>query len=57
VGEAARKHGKAAGILLGMPEQIEQTVADGYTFIGLGSDGGVLAEGMKRLAGAFERYR
>jgi 4-hydroxy-2-oxoheptanedioate aldolase len=57
VGEAARKHGKAAGILLGRPEQIEQTVADGFTFIGLGSDGGVLAEGMRGLAEAFEPYK
>jgi 4-hydroxy-2-oxoheptanedioate aldolase len=57
VAAAAHKHNKAAGILLSKPEQLEQTIADGYTFIGLGSDGGVLAEGMRGLASAFKAYR
>jgi 2-keto-3-deoxy-L-rhamnonate aldolase RhmA len=57
VSDACRKHGKAAGILLGKPEQLGQTVADGYTFIGLGSDGAVMAQGMAALAGAFGAYR
>ena len=57
VSTACRAHGKAAGILLSKPEQLEQTVADGFTFIGLGSDGGVLAEGMRGLASAFKQYK
>ena len=57
VSDAARTHGKAAGILLSSPDQIEQTVADGFTFIGLGSDGGVLASGMQSLAAAFSSYK
>ena len=57
VSAAALAGGKAAGILLLSPDQIEQTVADGYTFIGLGSDGGVLASGMRRLADAFAPFR
>jgi len=57
VSDAALARGKAAGILLLSPDQIEQTVADGYTFIGLGSDGGVLASGMKNLASAFAPFR
>ena len=57
VSAAARNYGKAAGILLSKPEQLEQTVADGFTFIGLGSDGGVLAEGMRGLASAFKPYK
>jgi 2-keto-3-deoxy-L-rhamnonate aldolase RhmA len=57
VAEASRTHGKAAGILLSRPEELRQTVADGYTFIGLGSDGGLLAQGMKELAAAFLPYR
>ncbi len=57
VSDAARSRGKAAGILLFGPGQLEQTVADGYTFIGLGSDGGVLAAGMASLAGAFSRFK
>jgi len=57
VSDAAKNHGKAAGILLSTPDQIEQTVADGFTFIGLGSDGGVLTSGMQSLAAAFTGYR
>jgi len=57
VAQAARKHSKAAGILLSKREQLDRTIADGYTFVGLGSDGGVLAEGMSELAAAFRRYR
>ncbi len=57
VAEAARSHGKAAGILLNSPDQIARTVEDGFTFVGLGSDGGVLAEGMRRLAESFTPYK
>jgi len=57
VSDACRQAGKAAGILLGRPEQVEETVAAGFTFIGLGSDGGVMAEGMRGLAAAFRDYR
>ena len=56
VNEAARRAGKAAGILLGRVEQIEQTVADGFTFIGIGSDGSVLANGMRALASAVKEH-
>jgi len=54
---AARAAGKAAGILLARPEQVAQTVADGFTFVGLGSDGGLMAEGMKRLAAALLSHK
>ncbi|MBN1629334.1 MAG: 2-dehydro-3-deoxyglucarate aldolase, partial [Thermoleophilia bacterium] len=57
VSDAALARGKAAGILLLNPDQIEQTVADGYTFIALGSDGGVLASGLRQLAEAFGPFR
>jgi len=57
VAGACRSAGKAAGILLGRPEQIRDTLAAGFTFVGLGSDGGVLAQGMKGLADAFKDYR
>ena len=57
VSAAALAAGKAAGILLHSPDQIERTVADGYTFIGLGSDGGVIASGMRHLADAFAPFR
>jgi len=55
--DACRRAGKAAGILLGRADQIQEMIAAGFSFIGLGSDGGVLAEGMGRLAAAFRQYR
>ncbi len=57
VADAARSHGKAAGILLGSPDRIAQTIEDGFTFVGLGSDGGLVADGMTRLAAAFAAYK
>jgi 4-hydroxy-2-oxoheptanedioate aldolase len=57
VADAAKSHGKVAGILLNSPDQIARAVEDGFTFIGLGSDGGVVAEGMGRLAESFAPYR
>ncbi len=57
VADAAKSHGKAAGILLNSPDQIAHTVEDGFTFIGLGSDGSVLADGMRRLAESFAPCR
>jgi 4-hydroxy-2-oxoheptanedioate aldolase len=57
VGAACRKSGKAAGTLLGKPEQIGAFIDDGFTFLGLGSDGGVLADGLRSLAAAFREHR
>ena len=57
VAEAARKAGKAAGILLLRPDQVEGTVKDGFTFVALGSDSGLVANGMPQLLSAFEAYR
>lgn len=54
---ACRKAGKAAGILLMKPEEVDHTVKDGFTFIALGSDGGLVAGGMKKLVSAFEKYK
>ncbi len=55
VSEAARRAGKAAGILLLRPDQFEQALADGYTFLGLGSDMGVMVEGMRKNAAVLGR--
>jgi 4-hydroxy-2-oxoheptanedioate aldolase len=52
---ASRQAGKAAGILLPTPEQIAPAVADGFTFIAVGSDGGLVASGMRNIAMAFAR--
>jgi 2-keto-3-deoxy-L-rhamnonate aldolase RhmA len=54
VTKACRNAGKAAGILLLKPEQVAPTVADGFTFIALSSDGGELSTGMRRLAASFK---
>ena len=50
---AAKGAGKAAGTLLGSAEQIAPALADGYTFLAVASDGGMVANGMKNLAAAF----
>jgi 4-hydroxy-2-oxoheptanedioate aldolase len=42
VASAAREAGKAAGILLRSPEEAGRHLAMGYTFLGCGSDGGLL---------------
>jgi 2-keto-3-deoxy-L-rhamnonate aldolase RhmA len=57
ISDACRTAGKAAGILLGRAEQIKETIAAGFSFIGLGSDGAAVAEGMRRLAAAFRDYK
>ena len=54
---ACRRNGKAAGTLLLKPEQVEQTIEDGFTFIALGSDGGMVAAGMRKAATGFDPYR
>ena len=42
-GGLSGKHGKAAGILLKGAEDVPAYLDRGYTFIGLGSDGGWMA--------------
>jgi 2-keto-3-deoxy-L-rhamnonate aldolase RhmA len=54
---ACRSEGKAPGILVSNPEQVEFMVNVGFTFIALGSDGGVVAAGMQQLANAFKQYK
>ena len=44
VAAACRAHGKAAGILLKGAEDVSAYLYRGYTFIGLGSDGGWILE-------------
>ena len=50
---AAKRAGKAAGTLLANADQIAPAIADGYTFIAVGSDGGLVANGLKNLVSAF----
>ena len=57
VAAAAKGAGKAAGILLAKPEQIADVVERGYTFIALGSDGGLVANGMRANAEALAAFK
>jgi 4-hydroxy-2-oxoheptanedioate aldolase len=50
VAEAARVHGKAAGVLTGNSTQLRAYQELGFTFLGCSSDGSVLMEGATALA-------
>ena len=54
---AAHRNGKAAGLLLLSADQVGPVVEEGFTFIALGSDGGLVATGMRNLSDAFEPFR
>jgi len=52
--KACREAGKVAGILLASPAQIPQAVADGFTFIGVGTEATMMAGEFRKLASAFD---
>ncbi len=54
---AAKGRGKAAGTLLGSVDMISPAIEDGYTFLAVGSDGGLVANGMKTLLSGFPAIR
>jgi 2-keto-3-deoxy-L-rhamnonate aldolase RhmA len=54
---AATAAGKAAGTLLAGPHQVAQAIDDGFTFIGIGTDAGVLALGMSAHARSITERR
>jgi 4-hydroxy-2-oxoheptanedioate aldolase len=53
VADAARNHGKAAGVLVRNNRQANDYQARGYTFIAMGSDRGLIISGMKKNAEFF----
>ena len=55
--QACRNAGKAPGILLGSKNDIQIRIDDGFTFIALGADGGMVAAGMQDIAAAFKKYK
>ena len=57
VAAACAGAGKAAGTLASGPEQLEQLVDAGFTFIACGSDGGAVTAGLKNIAAAFNGLR
>lgn len=52
VAVAAAKHGKAAGTLVGSPEEAARYAELGYRFLGVGGDSGHLATGARSVAQA-----
>jgi 4-hydroxy-2-oxoheptanedioate aldolase len=57
VASAAKDAGKAAGILLQQQDQVADLVERGYTFICLGSDGGLVANGMRSNSAALTAFK
>jgi len=54
VSDAAKHHGKAAGILVHNPALVPMCRDFGYTFVSLGSDGGAVRSGLLALAQALK---
>jgi 2-keto-3-deoxy-L-rhamnonate aldolase RhmA len=54
VATACRKAGKAAGMLL-FKGEVERAVADGFSFLAIGSDGALAAKGLRESADAFRQ--
>jgi len=54
VADAAKRHGKAAGILLHAPTLLPKMRDFGYSFMALGSDGGGVRAGLLGFAGALK---
>ena len=52
VGRAARDAGKAAGVLLWRPEDVDRYAAAGYTFFSISSEGSLLLGAMRAGATA-----
>jgi 2-keto-3-deoxy-L-rhamnonate aldolase RhmA len=50
VADAAREHGKAAGMLVGTMAQVRAYRDLGFSFLGCGSDGSLLAAGAQQIA-------
>jgi 4-hydroxy-2-oxoheptanedioate aldolase len=57
VAEAAGNAGKAAGTLMLDPGMVDWTIPLGYRFVAFGSDGGMVAKGMREAAATLARYK
>jgi 2-keto-3-deoxy-L-rhamnonate aldolase RhmA len=53
---ACRKTGKTAGMILMNEDQIEQTLADGFTMLSYSSDSAVVVKGLKAVANSFRKH-
>ena len=47
----------AGGIVLGKPEQNEDVILKGFTFLLLGADSGMVSEGMKKAASILNSHK
>ena len=54
---AARKAGKAAGILVANEDQLKTVKKLGFTFVAIGSDGGSVVKEMRGLVATLAKYR
>jgi 2-keto-3-deoxy-L-rhamnonate aldolase RhmA len=55
VSAAAKRQQKAAGYLLRSVEDVAEHISLGYTFLGISTDSGVLASGIRALAAGFRK--
>ena len=57
VSAACKENSKAAGILVPNPDYLEKWISNGFTFLVVGSDGGVMASGLKSVASTCGRFK
>lgn len=57
VAAAAKKYGKAAGILLPNTQLLDLAYDLGYTFVAVGADSGMVMQGMKANRAAMEKFK
>jgi 2-keto-3-deoxy-L-rhamnonate aldolase RhmA len=55
VAAAAKRAGKASGYLMRSADELDRFVGLGYTFLGISTDSGILATGMRALATGFQQ--
>jgi 2-keto-3-deoxy-L-rhamnonate aldolase RhmA len=56
VAEAAARHGKAAGVLTGTPEQAARYRELGFTFVACSSDSGLLMQSASAIVKAVRAF-
>ena len=54
---ACRKAGKVAGILATTEEQVAQVKAEGFTFVGLGTDINAVTDAMRQMASTMQKHK
>ena len=57
VSTACKENNKAAGILVPNLDYLEKWIAKGFTFLVVGSDGGVMASGLKSMASTCGKFK